>query len=374
MAEPIRIAQIIGDNARGGVEAVVFNYYRHMKHDEIQFDFLISDRSKYEVPDDIVSSGANVFKIPYLNEPIRYIKVLLEIFKQNQYRIVHSHMNTLSAFPLLAAKLAGVPIRITHSHSTASSSEGKRALLKIILRPTVTVFATHLFACSEYAGKWMFGKRQFYVMRNGIEIDRFKFDDTKRVTIRNRYGINADEFAIGHVGRFMFQKNHEFLVRVFAKLPLKKKKLMLVGDGELMDAVKKQVIALGIEDKVIFVGSVADTAPFYSAFDVFCLPSRFEGLAVVRVEALSAGCPCLVSAGQTEELGDFDEGFLAIDDVAAWVKAVVEKRNAGRSVSAKRVRDCGFDISYNAVGLGEKYLEMTTRIPLLTNKKELIQG
>jgi len=176
-------------------------------------------------------------------------------------------------------------------------SEGIHAFYKYALRPLAPLFATHLFSCSDYAGKWLYGKkREFYVMRNGIDIERFRFSEYSRKRIREQYEISEEEFVVGHVGRFMFQKNHEFLVRIFDLLPIEKKRLLLVGDGQLLDDVKKQVAELGLSDRIIFVGSVEDTAPCYSAMDVFCLPSRFEGLAVVRVEALSAGCPTLVSA------------------------------------------------------------------------------
>ena len=177
----------------------------------------------------------------------------IKLFKNEHYKIVHSHINTLSLFSLFAAKRAGVPIRIAHSHSTAGKGEYKKNILKYTLRPFAKVYATHYAACSRYAAEWLFGKKiveqeKVFILNNAIDIDKFKFDEDVRKKIRKELDIE-NKFVIGHVGRFCYQKNQEFLINVFLEVYKKKPDavLLLIGDGEDRKKIEKMIENLPIK-------------------------------------------------------------------------------------------------------------------------------
>ena len=300
--KPIIVAQVMGKWLGNGVESVIMNYYRHLDHSRVQFDFICDEDSTRIPYDEIKKLGGRVFLVPkYQNLP-KYLKALEKLFKENQYRIVHSNINTLSVFPLYAAKKAGVPIRISHSHSTSNPKEWKRNLIKNILRPFSKRYATDYFACSELAGRYLFGNKAFdqgevKIIHNAIDVEKFKFDEVARKKLRKEFGIKDSTVVIGHVGRFVQQKNHTFLVDVFKEYHKKNpdSKLLLVGSGPLEDKIKKKVEKLGLKDSVLFLGQRDDINKLYSVMDVFCLPSLYEGLPVVGVEAQAAGLPCVFS-------------------------------------------------------------------------------
>ena len=307
--KPIIVAQIMGKWVGGGVESVIMNYYRHLDHSKVQFDFICDEDSTRIPYDEIKKLGGRVFLVPkYQNLP-KYLKALEKLFKENQYRIVHSNINTLSVFPLYAAKKAGVPIRISHSHSTSNPKEWKRNLIKNILRPFSKRYATDYFACSELAGRYLFGNKAFdqgevKIIHNAIDVEKFKFDEVARKKLRKEFEIKDSTIVIGHVGRFVQQKNHTFLVDVFKEFHGKNpdSKLLLVGSGPLEDEIKKKVDRLGLKDSVLFLGQRDDINKLYSVMDIFCLPSLYEGLPVVGVEAQAAGLPTIFSNRISEEV------------------------------------------------------------------------
>ena len=320
--EPIRVAQVVGKMVGGGVESVVMNYYRHIDRSKVQFDFLVDEDSTRVPEEEITALGGRVFRIPPYQHPIRYHRELIRLMREQQWPIVHSNINTLSVFPLLAAKKTRVPVRIAHSHSTMGKGEFAKNAIKLVLRPFANVYPTVRFACSHYAGEWLFGKNaDFTVIPNAIELDKFRFDAGVRQKTRQELGIADDTFLIGHVGRFMPQKNQTFLVDVLADLLPKRPDTMLVfvGDGPDKSAVQQHAIELGIADHVLFLGQRSDVNRLYQAFDVFCLPSLYEGLGIVAVEAQVAGLPCLLGNTVPPEADVTAKScFLRITDVKIW--------------------------------------------------------
>ena len=308
MAEPIRVAQVLGRMDSGGIESVVMNYYRHMDREKVQFDFYLSEESSFPQREELEGLGAGIYLIPPYSRLVKYHRVLHKAFREKKYRIVHAHLSTMSVFPLFAAWRAGVPVRICHNHTTAYWGEGIKTLLKYILRPFNKIFATDYFACGETAGRWMFGDRCFdrgevTVMPNAIDTEQFAFDPAARAALREELGIPQDAFVVGHVGRFMYQKNHKLLIDIFAKL-LKEKseaRLLLIGEGELIGQIKEKVERLGIRGTVIFTGVRNDVNKLYSVMDVFCLPSFYEGMPVVAWEAQANGLPCVFSDWVSKE-------------------------------------------------------------------------
>lgn len=300
--EPIRVAQIIGKWLGGGVESVVMNYYRHIDKTKIQFDFICDEDSTNIPYEEIEKMGGKVILIPPYQKVFKYHKKLKEVLKSGGYKIVHSHINTLSVFSLFAAKCAGVPVRIAHSHSTTNKKEKKKNLLKQVLRPFSKVFATDYMCCSELAGRWLFGNKEYdngnvYLLNNAIDLDKFKYDEEKRKKKRKELNIEDDTLVIGHVGRFVEQKNHRFLIDIFNEVHKQKENsiLLLAGQGPLMEEMKEKVKILGLEKNVMFLGQRSDINELYQAMDLLLFPSLYEGLGMVVVEAQISGLPCVVS-------------------------------------------------------------------------------
>lgn len=300
--DTIRIAHVIGKWVGGGVEAVVMNYYRNIDHNKIQFDFICDEDSTNIPYDEIEKLGGKVILIPPYQKLISYHKKLKKILKDGNYKIVHSHINTLSVFSLFAAKCAGVPVRIAHSHSTTNPKEKKKNFLKQILRPFSKIFATEYMCCSELAGRWLFGNKEYdkgnvYLLNNAIDLEKFKYDENVRKEKRKELNIDDDTLVIGHVGRFVEQKNHEFLIEVFYEYRRKnrKAKLLLIGQGPLENFIKEKAKKLKIEDSILFLEQRNDVNELYQVFDIFIFPSLYEGLGMVLIEAQCSGCFCIAS-------------------------------------------------------------------------------
>lgn len=364
--EPIRVAQIIGKWLGGGVESVVMNYYRHIDRTKIQFDFICDEDSTNIPYEEIEKMGGKVILIPPYQKVFKYHKKLKEVLKSGGYKIVHSHINTLSVFSLFAAKCAGVPVRIAHSHSTTNKKEKKKNLLKQVLRPFSKVFATDYMCCSELAGRWLFGNKEYdngnvYLLNNAIDLDKFKYDEEKRKEKRKELNIEDSTLVIGHVGRFVEQKNHRFLIDIFNEVHKQKENsiLLLAGQGPLMEEMKEKVKILGIEDSVKFLGQRNDINELYQAFDVFCLPSLYEGLPVVGVEAQATGLLCIFSDDMTKETKVLDTTeFLSLNQsVEMWGKHILKSFEVyTRKTNQTEIKNNGFDIRNEAKKLSDYYI------------------
>ncbi|MGX7150923.1 glycosyltransferase [Enterococcus ureasiticus] len=297
----IRVAMIMGKMIGGGIEAVVMNYYRQIDHSKIQFDFIIDSDSTIVPKEEITQLGGRIFEVSPYQSIRRYNKDLESLFNKEHYQIVHSHINSLSFFPLRIAKKCGVPIRIAHNHSTAAPGETKKNAMKYILRLFSTIYPTHYAAPTLYAGRWLFGKKiastQLEIIKNAIELEKFDYDPIVRNTLRNELGFTKDDFVIGNIGRFVWQKNQAFIVELFNEV-LKKKgnaKLLLIGEGPLKLELEKKVLAYGIGDKVTFFSNTDNIHEYYQIMDIFLFPSNYEGLGMVAVEAQISGLPVITS-------------------------------------------------------------------------------
>lgn len=367
---PIRIAQIIGKWLGGGVESVVMNYYRHIDRSKIQFDFICDEDSTNIPYDEINSLGGKVILIPPYQKVIRYHKELKKVLKEGNYKIVHSHINTLSVFSLWAAKSAGVPVRIAHSHSTTNKKEKKKNLMKQVLKHFSKVFATDYMCCSELAGRWLFGDKEYdkgnvYLLNNAIDLDKFKYDENIRKEKRKELNISDDTLVIGHVGRFVEQKNHRFLIDIFNEVHKERKNsiLLLAGQGPLMDEIKEKVSKLGLNESVRFLGQRNDIDELYQAFDVFLLPSLYEGLPVVGVEAQATGLLCILSDDMTKETKILTSTkFLSLNqNMTEWAKTILDRyidRYMDRSKNTfEEMYENGFDIKIETYKLENTYMK-----------------
>ena len=345
--EKIKVAQIVGKGFNGGVEACIFNYFKAIDRSKVTFDFFVENTSDIINKDVIESMGGRVIITPKYTHLFKYISFLKKTFKKNGYDIVHSNLNTLSVFPLFAAWLAHVKVRIAHSHSTSNKKEHLRNLIKNILRPFSKVFATDYFACSKLAGEYLFGKRavkkgKVFILHNAVDIDRFKFNPETIKQMREKYHIKDDEIVLGNIGRMVEQKNQTFLLDILRNLDLNKYKLVIVGDGPLKEDLRKKTAKLHLENNVIFVEKTAKPEYFYDMFDMFLLPSLYEGLPVVGVEAQVNGLPCLFSNNVTKEVKFSDNvKFLNVRDTKyseEWssnIKNIACKRNENASIIDK---------------------------------------
>lgn len=366
--EPIRIAHIVGKWVGGGVEAVIMNYYRHIDHKKIQFDFICDDDSTNIPYEEIEKLGGRVILIPPYQKVFKYHNELKKLFKKNNYKIVHSHINTLSVFPLFAAKCAEVPVRIAHSHSTTNKKEWKKNLLKQFLRPFSKLFANQYMACTEHAGRWMFGDNNYekgnvYLLNNAIDLDKFKYNEKIRIQKRNELKLNDNDLVIGHIGRFVQQKNHDFLIEIFNEIYKKNKntKLFLVGQGPLIDEIKEKVKKYNLQDNVIFLGQRSDVSELYQAFDLFLFPSLYEGLGMVLIEAQASGIPCVCST-EVPEVAKVTDNLLFLDlseNPNIWVdKTLNISSSVVRKDCSGNVRDAGYCIKQEVIKLENKYKEL----------------
>ena len=366
--EPVHVAQIIGKWVGGGVESVVMNYYRYIDRTKIQFDFICDDDSTNIPYEEIEKLGGKVILIPPYQKVFKYHNKLKKILKEGHYKIVHSHINTLSVFSLFAAKCAGVPVRIAHSHSTTNKKEKKKNLLKQLLRPFSKLFATDYMCCSELAGRWLFGDKEYdkgnvYLLNNAIDLDKFKYNETLRKKKRKELGIKDDTLVIGHIGRFVAQKNHDYLIDIFNEIHKKNNNsvLLLAGQGPLMEEIKNKAKELNLDDSVKLLGQRNDANELYQAFDVFLLPSLYEGLPVVGVEAQAAGLLCYLSDDMTKETKVLDiTKFMSLNNTPEeWANNILDDvKKYKRIDTSKEMTAKNFNIKEEVKKLEEYYLNL----------------
>lgn len=309
MSKRIKVCQVLHGVVGGGSEQVVLNYCSRM-HD-VHFDLLYQYEPNPQILERFNEAGFNCIQIPdKVHHPVKHLWTMYRLFKKSRYDVVHSHQDWfLNAYVMFLAWLAGVPKRIAHHHQAYHPTNPLLKLLCAILRIANKIFANHWLACGNAAAINGWGKRavekdEVCILPNAVDPERFRFNADARNRIRQLYGIAEDAFVLGHVGRFFPQKNHGFLIDVFAAFckVQPNSKLLLLGDGPLQNEIKDKVISLGLADKVVFAGLQKDSAPFYSAMDVFCFPSLWEGLPLTLVEAQYNGLTVFASKGITAEI------------------------------------------------------------------------
>lgn len=288
----------MGKMAGGGAESSVMNYYAHIDKNRINYDFIVDSDSTHIPRKTIESQGGRVIEVPPYQQILENQKALRELFENEHYPIVHSHLNTLSVFPLYAAKRAGVPVRIAHSHATMGKGEFNRNNIKRILRLFSNLYPTDRAACSKYAGTWLFGSnRKFVIIPNAIDLREFSYSSIRRNRTRKSLGFGSDDILIGHVGRLEKTKNQVFAIKVFEQIrqSYNNAKLVLVGDGKQRSSLMNQVSNMGLCDSVIFLGQRDDISDLYQAFDLFLFPSLYEGFGMALLEAQKSGVNCIAS-------------------------------------------------------------------------------
>lgn len=365
MGGPLRILHAVVNMNRGGAETLIMNLYRNIDRSKIQFDFLTCRPGVFD--QEIEGMGGRIHRIPYVNDVghFGYVKSLNTFFSSHpEYKIVHSHMDKMSGLVLRSAKKAGVPIRISHSHNTSSEGGTVVKAYKSYAGKFILPTATHLLACSNLAANWLFAKKakQAIILKNGIDSDQFMFSAEIRKQVREELDLIEKNFVLGHVGRFAHQKNHSYLIDIFADVLvyIPDAILILVGDGPLRDEIEQKVRTLKIEDNVRFLGVRSDIHRLLQAFDVFVFPSLHEGLPVTLVEAQGAGLPCIISEEITKEvdLGIHLIQYSNLTDRMNWVEKIqqIAEGNITRNIPTSFLSEKGYDIKNTAKLTEDFYL------------------
>lgn len=367
MAEPIRVLHVFGNTNLGGAESRTMDLYRHMDKSRVQFDFLVHTNREGFFDQEILKLGGRIFRVPRFRfyNYFSYRRAMRSFFSQHHdFAAVEGHITSSAAVYLPIAKRAGVRTTIAHARS-AGVDRGLKGALTRLMRCRLSKRADHLFACSELAALSVFGKRAVREGRtvfipNAIDCPAFAYDRKKREEMRAALGIE-DRYVIGHVGRFHYAKNHEYLLRIFAALCQgqggERFLLLLLGEGSGMEAMKALAGQLGIAEQVRFLGNRKNVNDYYQAMDYFVYPSRYEGLPAAVVEAQTAGLRCLMSDTICREvqITDLVEPKNIQQPPQEWSLRIVQTAQYPRRSRVKQVEEAGFDVSRQAERLMRFY-------------------
>lgn len=361
MTEPIRVLHVLGNTQLGGAESRIMDLYRHIDRSRVQFDFLVHTAKEGHFDKEISELGGRIFRVPRFRiyNIFAYKKALGEFFKEHhEFRAVQGHITSSASIYLPAAKKAGIPITIAHARS-AGVDKGIKGKLTRWMRRNLSKKTDYMFTCSRIAGISVFGEKaaaegKTVFIPNAIDCKAFDYNPERREEIRKDLGI-ADKYVIGHVGRFHYAKNHEYLLWVFAKLcengeAGREYALILLGEGSGMENAKVLAGKLGIENKVYFLGNHSNVYDYYQAMDYFVYPSRFEGLPGTVVEAQSAGLRCVMSDSICEEVvvTDLVHTMSIEDEPAEWAEYISNTADYERKGHVTEMQKAGFDVNAQA--------------------------
>lgn len=377
MGEAVRVLHVLGNTNLGGAESRIMDLYRHTDRNRVQFDFLVHSGEEGFYEKEIRELGGRIFRVPRFRiyNYFSYRKALKEFFHEHhEFALVQGHMTSTAAIYLPIAKKAGVKKTAAHARS-AGVDKGLKGTMTRFLRRNLADKADYLFTCSELAGISVYGEKavregKTIFIPNAIDCAEFTFDPVKRKKMREELGL-TDALIIGHVGRFHYAKNHEYLLRVFAKLCQmgtracgstaetgadQNHHLILLGEGPLMEDTRKLAEELGVADRVHFLGNHKNIADYYQAMDYFVYPSRYEGMPGTIVEAQASGLPCLMSdtiCGEViatelvETMSIEKEPKVWAEELQRRIDALVSKQE-NREKYAAKMAAAGFDVQAQA--------------------------
>jgi glycosyltransferase involved in cell wall biosynthesis len=358
-------------NGAGGIQGMILNYYKHMNHKEITFDIIVHGMEEGTLEPIFKTMGSNIYHvIPKSKSIFKNLLQIYRIIKNENYDIIHSHQKYMAIFPLFLAKICGIKVRISHCHSAFEPENFQKKVMRLILSILTKKVATHWFACGKDAGIFMYGKRAWEsgrvtVINNAIDTTQFTYNVENRIKWRKELGLEG-KFVIGNVARFSYQKNHEFLIKIFADIVklYKNAVLLLIGTGELEPEIRMQVNEYKLNNSVIFLGERNDVSELLQAMDVFLLPTRYEGLGIVYVESQAAGLPTFASdivvpkeVGLTELIH-----FVSLEEsTSKWAKEVLKyQETCLRKNTIEEIKKKGYDI-YNESNKLERFYYVYSR-------------
>lgn len=364
----IRILHVIGTLHIGGAEAVAMNYFRFIDRKKFTCDYLVYGDEVGEYEEEVYKLGGNVIRIPMPNKGYKeFYKNCVKVFEEGKYDIIHAHTLLNNGIVVKAAKKANIKVRISHSHNTKNRpketfiSLAYAKFMKILIKK----YSTNFLACAKDSGIFLFGKKHFdkygIVINNGINTSNFIFKEDLRNQIRKELDIE-NKIVIGNIGRFVEQKNQVRLLEIFREILNKEEKsvLLIVGDGELRDVLKKKAIDLGINHAVRFLGTRSDVSNILQGMDVFLFPSIFEGLGIALIEAQASGLMCYASdvIPREAKVSNLIE-FISLDkDNFHWSERVLSKLNSYKRKNMESIIcDSGYDIKHEVKRLEKVYLQ-----------------
>jgi glycosyltransferase involved in cell wall biosynthesis len=368
----VYVLHITGALEAGGVETMLYNYYKYMNREKVKFDFVVFGAEEGPYEKKFKELGANVYHIAPLNKKniIKHLSQLKDIIEfKRKYQVVHVHRNMISYIYLILARLLNIPVRIVHGHSVDNVIGKTRIIKNFFYRKLNRFFATNYFACSLSVAKYMFGEKlinkgDVVLINNAIDLSEFKYNQITKEEIRNNYNL-IDKYVIGNVARFSELKNHNFLIEVFYEVNKIDENcvLLLIGEGELEDSIKEKVNQLELDSKVLFLGARFDIPRLLHAIDLFVLPSKLEGLGIVLIEAQAVGIKCLVSDNVPKEVNiTHNIEYLSLNmDSKYWADTIINiqnKRELHGFETEKLLANAGFDISLESRKLEDFYLSL----------------
>ena len=335
----------------GGTESVMLNYFRNIDRKKVHIDFLVHGFGKGYYDDEILITGSKIFNVvPKGQNYFQNTSEIKRIIKNGNYDAVHSHINAGNAHILKIAKQCGVPIRVSHSHNSAVQSNNPlKVLFNTLDKHRIYKYATHLLACSEIAGKWLYGKHPFTVINNAIDSKKYVFNSDVREELRKELGVDENTVVVGSVARYAKQKNHKRIVSIFNDYLNQNKNsvLLLIGEGELKNETEELINNFDISKNVRLIPPNKIIYKYLQAMDCFLIPSLYEGLPVVMVEAQAAGLSIVASNNVSKESRLTDlVSFVSLEcDNSKWCKAIEDAVKIKRTDRSEEIRKCGFDIS-----------------------------
>lgn len=371
--KPVRILEATISNDKGGLTGYICQNYRFIDKDKIQFDF-ITYEDKIDFQKEFEEQGAKFYRLPKISKFFAYIKALKNIQKEYNHKIIHFHMSYTNMIPIIAAKIAGIDKIFLHAHSTQIDDNRKyirwiKTGINFMGKYLSIFFVDQFFACSNKAAKWMFPQSiinsdKFSLAHNAIDIKKFVFNSRIREIKRKELGINDNTFCVGHIGRFSYQKNQEFVVEIFYELQKihEDAVLLLIGkeDQEVYNRVIQKVNDLKIDKNVKILGIRDDIPALYQAMDCFILPSRFEGLGIVTIEAQASGLYTILAdtvpyEAKVTNLVD----FISLNKAPKyWAERILSRLVTERKNHNCEIREAGYDIENEVVKLKNRYLSL----------------
>ena len=368
----MRILEAFGEPImNGGQEAFVFGVLKNINMDSFVIDCLTPyDWANQEYRQLVESLGGTAYKFNLPFQPGKSRMNVMEPFRtflqHHNYDVIHIHSGSISILAIMAsvADKAGVSKVIVHSHCAGDNDNFRHKLLRLIASISMRKHVDIYCACSQIAADWKFAQSyssKAMIIKNGIDIERFRFSAARREEYRKKLGLPAQSYVIGHVGRFTHQKNQKFLVNIFAVLFQKEPccRLLLVGDGEDKTKIDTLIKSLKLSEKVIMTGNVNNVQDYLHAMDVFVLPSFYEGFPIVAVEAQTAGLPVIASDVITNDIKLTDTmTFLSLKDPASvWAEKILQLQHSKRMTDVMTIKGAGYDIRNTAELVREMYLK-----------------
>lgn len=349
----MKVLQIIGTLNSGGAETLLLNILNNIDREKYKMDFLVFENKEYVLEKEFKKLGARIICIESPNKigMLNFIKQLKKLCVNEKYDVVHAHTLFNCGPCMYAAYKAGIKTRIAHSHNTKILDEHynfKKKIYFFIAKLLLNHFSTTRLACSEEAGKFLFYKnKEFVVIKNGIDINKFIFDNEINIKIRKKLNIPLDAFVIGNIGRMTFVKNQKFLIETFEKLhkEFKNSYLIIIGDGKLKGEISNEIKRINLEKFIFLTGSINNANEYYNVFNLFAMPSLYEGLPLVLVEAQTNGLPIIASNKINNESNITNRiTFIPIDSSETWKDEILKEKNKERYNEINKIIENGFSI------------------------------